>query len=142
MGSISRDGVEADVTEQRLLGTQGSELAVDAHLGLATGCHGRLQPSEKLHQSDAVTQHGVVVAVYLYRILNRFHGRHRRDMADHRTTVGHAIERIAGLIGIEQDVVLGILLQALGHIGVRSHTDALSGEIVTHLVSDLLLIYI
>ena len=75
-------------------------------------------------------------------VLDRLHGRHRRHVADHRTAAGHTIERIAGLIGVEEDVVFGILLQALCHIGIRCHADALTGEIVTHLIGYFLLIYI
>ena len=57
MSLIARNGVERKALIQGLLGTQGSEFLVDAHLRLTTSLNGRLQPFQEPHHCNAVLQH-------------------------------------------------------------------------------------
>jgi len=134
---ISRDGVEADIHKQWLLGSQGIELAVDGDLGLSAGLYRRLQPSEKLHQGYAVFQHRTAIALDLGLVLARLHGRYGRRLSHHLCMAHLMIERIAGLGGVEQYVVFKIIGQPLRHAVVVGSRHALPGKVTAHLWGNL-----
>ena len=76
VGTVASDGVKADIAEEWLLGTQGRQLLVYAHLRLPALGDSRLEPAQELHQCDTVFDHGVAEASYLRGVLHGFHGRH------------------------------------------------------------------
>ena len=74
VGLIGGDGVEREALIEGLLGAQGGELAVDAHLGLTTGGYGGFQPAQEAHEGHAVANHGLPKATLLGIVLDGFHG--------------------------------------------------------------------
>ena len=72
--TITGDGVEADILEQRLGSTQGCQFAVDAHLCLTARNHSGLEPFQKFNHRYAIAQHGLAEACYLGSVLHRLHG--------------------------------------------------------------------
>ena len=93
MRVVSGDGVETDVAEKGLLGTQSRQFLVDAHLRLSSCLDSRLEPAQKLHEGDAILEHGTAEAGDLRLVLDGFHGGDRRGVAHDLLCIGAAVVR-------------------------------------------------
>ena len=82
MMGIACDGVEGDIPVQWLLGTQGCQAGIHAHLCLVTGLHRRLEPAQELHQRHSVMQHSLAESLALGLVLDGLHGCDERTAAD------------------------------------------------------------
>lgn len=133
---IGGNGVERYVLKQLLLRAQRCQLAVDAHLGLTAGLNGRLKPAQKLHQRNAVAQHGAAEAFYLGTVLDGLHiwyGRRLRHLLASDCTE----QRMVYLARIEQYVIFRICSQSIFHLIIICNVYALALQIVTYAVVEL-----
>ena len=137
---IAADGIERDVTEPLLFGTQGSEFLVEGNLRLSTRLNGRLQPLQELHHSNAVLDHRTPKALYFSRVFDGLHPSDRR-LTTHYLTLHSLHQRVAGFIRIEQDVVFEVVVQTASHVLIIVDVYTAVVQIRLHIGWQLHLIY-
>ena len=137
---IATDGIERDITEPLLFGTQGSEFLVEGNLRLSTRLNGRLQPLQELHHGDAVLDHRTPKALYLSRVFDGLHSGDGR-LATHYLTLHSLHQRIAGFIRIKQDVVFEVVVQTASHVLIFVDIHTAVVQIRLHIGWELHLIY-
>ena len=142
MGTISGDSVETDVAEQGLLSSQTGEFLVNGYLCLAASLHSGLQPTQELHQGDAILEHGRPITAYLRLVLYGLHGGDGTLVSNHLLHIDQARQGVIGLVRVEQDVILSIFLDTLAHIVVASHLHTLALQMGLNLGRQFLLINI
>ena len=138
---VAADGVERDVAEPLLLGTQGRELPVEGHLRLPTRLNGRLQPLQELHHRHAVLDHRPPEALNLSSVLDGLHPGDGR-LAAHHLALHGLHQRVAGFVGVEQDVVFEVVVQTARHVLIVVDVHPAVVQIGLYLGRQLYLIYI
>ena len=143
MCAVARNRVERDVAVEWLLGAQCRQFPVDGNLRflmpiLPTGL---IQPLQELNHGDAVFQHRRLKTRYLGGVLHGLHPLDGRFFL-HLLAGNSLIECIVHLVGVEQDVILEVALQATDDILVVVDLDALLPQVGRHLGRQLHLIYI
>ena len=112
---VAADGVERDIAEAFLLGTQGCEFLVERDLGLASSLNSRLQPLQKFHHRHAILDHRAAKPLNLRRVFDSLHRCDGRG-ATHDFALHSLHQRVTGLIGIEQDVILEVVVQTSSNV--------------------------
>ena len=135
---IGGNGIERQSTIQGLFATQLFQFIAGRQFRLLGVL---LQPLQESHHCHTVTHHGTTKALLLSLALHRFHQGYRR-CCPHHFALNALEERVVHLICVYQDIVLEIVAQALAHLFIGSHTDAVVIQVSLHLVGQLLLINI
>ena len=100
-----------------------------------------VEPAEKFDHGDAVAQHRHPKTRLFGGVFDGLHAFDGR-LVLHLFACDGAVERVVHLVGVEQDVILKIVLQSLCHVAVVVHLDAVLRQIGRDGRRELLLIYI
>ena len=140
VGAVGGDGVEREAAEQRLLGTQGGELFADGKLGeQCVGLNLPVEPAEEFDHGDAVAQHRHPKPRLFGGVFDGLHAFDGR-LGLHLLACDGTVERVVYFVGVNQDIVFEIVLQALCHVAVVVHLDAVLCQIGRDGRRELLLI--
>ena len=138
---VAADGVERDIAESLLLGTQGCEFLVERDFSLSSSLNSRLQPLQKLHHRHAILDHRAAKPLNLSRVFDSLHRSDGRGTA-HDFALHSLHQRVTGLVGIEQDVILEVVVQAASHVLIVVDINAAVVQVGLHIGWQLHLINI